>query len=585
MPEITTDAHPCLLTWVAPEGEIRQCGRLKIIHLVGSPEKRLATYGKLISEKKVSRELIDYFSGRLLKDVSSLPQPIIWLLEKALNWHAARITQNAPAEMQIELEALAKSSGIPLVELQRGMLLADYSSWFNAWSERWPLKSLPPLGCTSIAKKFATDNFFYGRNLDFSSAGIWDKNPSLIVHLPEAGSQELRHIAFGSDGAISGGITGVNEAGITVAIHQNFSRARTTGIPMFLLGEKLLRSVKSIEEAIQFLDANRPGPLWTYVITNLNTGEAAAIEVSQRHFHVRRADGPNFAQTNHVAGADILAQEWIRPAIMRNSSFRYRRALELLAGDPELGIDERLPFFILAKQADSNGELGGSRDIMKPHTIQTLVFRSRLNQGIAAQSVSISIGEAPAASGEFIEFSLEHLLFPENASADLQGRSFNPTKTPANIRENQKINSRVFYTDFDHNKLREAADLLATQKSPTAFLYRASTELALGNFAKAQEHVESGRNSLPASSVADYPLRDSFTIVSALAFVAAGDSARAKAEANRAVEAGTDSEELLEIQRLLNANEKIPQRLLKLRFDFFAGNLRTAAQPRSAATP
>ena len=40
------------------------------------------------------------------------------------------------------------------------------------------------------------------------------------MHLPPSGSSEAKHIAIGAEGLPVSSITGVNEAGITFAVHQ-----------------------------------------------------------------------------------------------------------------------------------------------------------------------------------------------------------------------------------------------------------------------------------------------------------------------------------------------------------------------------
>lgn len=566
----------CRLIRAAPESVLLECLRLSVLYLHGTPLERAREYGRHLQEKRLDPELVHYFANRLLYELNDLPRPLRWLADKIYSWWAGREFRATDPAARDEIAALAAGMGVDAAYLQRATLLADLSSRLNAHAESWPLKHLPPFGCTSVAKRAADGSFHYGRNLDFASTGIWDKRPLVLVHVPPQGSKEIVHAAFGAHGVYHSGITGVNASGITFAVHQNFSDLSASGVPMPLIGETVLREANTLDEAIALLDKSRPGPIWTFVVTDLKTGEAAAVESGASVFHVRRMSGSDFAQTNHLAGETTHPREYARPALLENSRFRFDQALKLLHTDPETNFTPETIFRILATQADHRGEINGYADILKPLTIQSLVFQTKPGEDVASTRVHISAGDAPTATGLFLEFRLGDLLRPANElQLAFDGR---PAILPdSEIRKNQMAAARAERLYFDERNPAAAVKEVENQNSLGARLFRATAYYELGQYDNALT-TASAALSDPALAQAPLRVRDGLHRPLLLSLVALGKTAEAKAAAEAVLKQGTDDSALLETTRLVRDGKKIPYRLRKISYDFFSGNIRTCPE-------
>lgn len=564
-------AEECELLSVDARHELRNCGGVRVVHLMGSPDQRAETFGQMIREQKLSRRLLDYFSNRVLNDV---PEGFQWLATPLLNWYAHKWISGVPTPWAKEIEAMAKGLEQPVETLERALTLPDLANHLNAYSLDWPLKELPPMGCTSAARRNSDGSFVYGRNLDFSSVGLWDARPLMVVHMPEANSKELRHIAIGSDGVLFAGITGVNEAGITLAVHQNYTQTKSFGIPMFFLGEMLLREVSNLDAAKAFFEKYRPGTNWTFVVTDLRLGEAIAIEASPEGVNVRPMDGDRFAQTNHLDGKTNV--ELIRPATLWNSRFRMEKAMALLKGDVSpSGWTSDSIYHLLAFRSDLGGELSGYRDIIKPHTIQTAVFERKSD---GEWQLNLSRDPAPTASGSFVRWNIASLLQPEEATRNLSFESHQGTTTSPEIRKNQEANSTAFRQSFDERNDDAALATIAKQSSVGAKLFRAIVDLKEKRYSEAYSGAEAALKEIEADTDL-FLVKEGLTRVMINASVGLEQYSHAKELARQALGAGTTSSELLDTARILESSKSLPLRLRVLHYDFFSGNLRTKAAP------
>ena len=219
---------------------------------------------------------------------------------------------------------------------------------------------------------------------------------------------ELRHAAFSADGIPFGGVTGVNEKGIAVAVHQNFSKdAGSNAGPMLFIGELILRQANTLEDAVEILRQNRPGQLWTFILSDLRRGQVLAIEASTRHFEIRGMEGEFFAQSNHLLGSASRAEEYISESVLLNSQYRFEYALgQAQTARVRGSVSAGRAAAILAAQKHSSGDLAGYEDLIKANTIQSVVLGAKAGQ---EPKVYMSSDRAPTASGRYVGFKLSAL--------------------------------------------------------------------------------------------------------------------------------------------------------------------------------
>ncbi len=561
-------AAECRKVLERPGVLLMQCDRLHVLRLEGTAAERQRNLGSLVG-KELNPAPVNYFSQKLLDPFKSKWAPIRWLGKMAVNFWVRRLHRDTPEYLREELNAFAEGLGVEPIEVKRAFSVPDFAAFLVKWTNNRWLAWLPTAGCTSIAKHFPSGGFVYGRNLDFAGAEIWDKYPLVTIHVPPQGVHEYKHIAFGADGAGFAGITGMNEAGITFAVHQNYAtEARTGGVPMVLIGDAVLRHAGTLEEAVAELKRLRPSPLWTFVLTDLRSGRALAVETSQLGFAVREMKGNEFAQTNHIQSETHKPFERISIGTKFNSEYRFRYALaelaKLKAGDEPHGIEKLAA--ILAHQANPSGELIAYHDVLKAHTIQTILFQQK--QGNIR--VLVSMGDAPTAAGEFAAFQASDLW-------DLGDRLRFHRETPAgvkpNVREKQKAISRAFAKYFDRHDFDGAMAELANQESLDAKLFTAAALYQEKNYDRA---AALAKRTLANPRFLREPkhVRDSLRRVEILALWQADRREEAIAAAEEVTkETGAIRPSLQNLAKALTRGGKPSFAQKHLNFEFFSGDL------------
>jgi hypothetical protein len=557
-------ADSCSVVDDTPNMRVHDCAGVHVVHLKGTPVERAHAMGVLVKSGKLSNEVLKYFvfkvTDLLAEDVGPLALPI------TLAYHQLTrlLHRAAPPFLEEEVDALSQGLGQDPIVIRRGLSLPDAGVLIQGLGSYPGMHFLPATGCTSGAAPLEGGGYAYGRNLDFAGVGAWDRHPMIAVMEPPSGSEELRHLVIGGDGLPFGGITGVNEAGITFAVHQNYSRdISLSGVPMIFIGELVLRRAHNLDEALQVLRTYRPAEQWTFVVTDLRKGVALAVESSSRIFLPRmtRAGEP-FAQSNHNLHEESRANENSTYGLLMNSQFRFAHVLNALrAPIQDVGTIAKA----LAYQENPLGELSAYHDVLKAETIQTVLVEARPGSDIA---VAVSTDPAPASSGRFARFDLG-ALFKE---APPSFTSLDYAQTPPEVRHRQLTFTAAYSRYFDERQFAEGASLLFSQRTLDAALFRCVAMAEAGRYDDAVRLADEALRDPRFVSEPAY-IRDSVTQVKLVSLIRNRRDEDARTLAGNVVERGTKQPALLEIARRLLNRESIPGWRLALHFDFFSGDL------------
>lgn len=535
------------------------CEGLRVLRLKGSPEARAEKMGELL-RGPLTPKLVDYFSLKVAEAAGPHLGIFKPLFEISYNQVIRLLHRATPPEIAREVDAQAKGMKIDPIYLRRALSLPDAAALLNGLGALAPFRALPAAGCTSVAFQDSKKGFVYGRNLDFAGTELWDKNPLVIVAEPEAGSSELKHLIFGADGLIFGGITGANEAGITVAVQQNYtSDGGLFGVPMIFLGELVLRSARNLDEAQAVLRKYRPAAMWTLVLTDLKTGEARAVETSTRHLESRPMQAGKLVQTNHTMNASTQAEEFISVGTKMNSLSRMEHAFESLE---QIGSASPLKMAeILAYQEDPQGQLIAYRDVLKALTIQTVLFTG------GPGDLYVSKDLAPTASGAYVKFAFAD-LFKDNPSAE----TVDLLQTPELKRSHQREIAQAFHLYFDQHDLRGAAKLMESQQTLDARLFRAVVAYQLGDFSNAEAIADQAFRDPHYLGEPAY-IRQSLQWVQLAARWKMNRREEARSLAGEIAQSAPVNRRLREICDSLGSGRDPAGYLLDLHFEFFTGDL------------
>ncbi len=152
----------------------------------------------------------------------------------------------------------------------------------------------------------------HARSLD-ADLYRWNRAPVLFLTDETAGGGRCRYVAFGTAGLLyPGGISGLNEKGLAVSLHQ-LSTTRIalsitvgTGDIAPFVQQRLLRDAATLDEAVDIVRARRHFAAWTFFCSHARSGDALRIEVNGETVRVSRCEKHWMAQTNHFLGADMV---------------------------------------------------------------------------------------------------------------------------------------------------------------------------------------------------------------------------------------------------------------------------------------
>lgn len=559
-------AEGCQTLFDEPQATVRRCLGVSVVTLRGAPVARAETMGKLL-RGPLSPDVVNYFAHKVTGTAVESAGFLGRLAGLAYNQLVRHFHRSTPAALTEEMDAMAKGMGIDPIELRRGLSLPDTAALLQGLGSHPWLEFLPAVGCTSAAAETKA-GFAWARNLDFAGVGTFDRHPMLLSIEPGPGSAELRHVVLGADGLLYGGITGVNEAGIAFAVHQNFSRdVGVTGLPMILVGELVLRGARSLAEAEEILRRHRPASLWTFVVADLHKREMMAVESSQRHFLVRRKEGAVFAQTNHAMHPESRDWENGDAAVIGNSVYRMKKAFELLEAAP--APSPATAANVLAYQEDPAGQLSGYHDVLKGETIQSVIFES---EG-GALRLYLSTDEAPSSGGKYAMFPLPAGLA---GAGSVVPEATDLVRTPAEKRLRQREIARAYHAYFELRRPGEAAAILADHHTLDATLFRAFAAYREGRYQETLSLAEAAQKN-PRWVAEPAYLFESFAALRIGAWLRLGRREEARELASRLLERDRERGLAKGFTKRLAGHvakgENPPSWMLNFAFNFFSGDL------------
>ena len=119
----------------------------------------------------------------------------------------------------------------------------------------------------------------HARNLDYMGVGHWDQEAAVLFYAPDEGQP---YVSISSAGVPLGGITAMNQSGLTLAVHQHLGCLdfELGGMPVGLIGDQVMRHAHSLSEACAILDGHRPNGGWTYLVASATENAILCYEVT-----------------------------------------------------------------------------------------------------------------------------------------------------------------------------------------------------------------------------------------------------------------------------------------------------------------
>lgn len=225
--------------------------------------------------------------------------------------------RNTPPRVRDRLAGMGDGGGLSPREMRLALLLPDLAPVVQGALRRvLPKRFLSvgaPMGCSSFISK--GERFLIGRNLDFPGVGYWERFPVVQCMQPPGA---LKSISFTTSGVPLGGITGINEAQIYVAIHQHYThRFSFSGNPCFVWGEKILNEARSLADAREILSRAKLSTGWSFILADGKTREGMVWEATPERHGICDFDADGLlAHSNYFQTAGCREQEYATSARM-----------------------------------------------------------------------------------------------------------------------------------------------------------------------------------------------------------------------------------------------------------------------------
>lgn len=379
------------------KGNFREMGRQHGALLAGSIPGGPIPYFRAHVERLLGRSL-----GPLA--------PLAPLLFAAVRSTVGRkVAANLPDYARETAIGIAEGAGLPVSDFLDGCVMPDSLLW--VMSRYIQLMAPGPavahraalsLGCTSAmawGEATVDGKLYHARNFDYHGVKVWPDNAAVVFHEPERGQ---RYVSVTAAGVGLGGTTAMNEAGLSLTVHQHMftGETRLGGVPIGTVGDEVMRHARTLDDAERILGAQRPIGCWTYLVCDGKGREVLCWEENPDRQVAQRIKSPaasTFAYSNVYFDEALGATEQdLYPSYWRNNSARVLRAREMLE-KRRAPLDAAGMAGILA---DATGPCRMSESISMIITTASVVFRPE--DGV----VWVATGDAPVSRNAYVPFSL-----------------------------------------------------------------------------------------------------------------------------------------------------------------------------------
>ena len=485
---------------------------IRVLYLKGDRFEMAFQHGRLVQDIFASgampkiAAMIESAARNSFPKIPGVVDPIIEGIyktySKSIINHAAKQHGVSFDEYVIEAYGLAAGSGYPIDKIIYAFLSPEILQIILGQQMRGQ-KDLPaPTAvneCTDFAippERSLSGGYIIGRNTDYSLNGFFDKYPTVIYYHPTDGAQP--HMTLTSAGVHSAGVVGYNASGLFLGVHTIPTwDTSSKGHPAFDVGQHVLRTARSFDEAVAIFKTMLPGAGWAYTLVSAKERRTATIELSNSMLSVRETTGEDHIQTNHYLSKSMLSRNLdINATINEDTRARYKRTESMLNSGSGL-IDARKAVSILADKTDPySGEVKGLGNVIATHfTVTSAVIDT------GSHSIYFANGLAPSSLTKFIQLPLIETFNPDTFLDEpydtITEDSYHHDHPNQSLAEKMYIFAKNAYEiEMDPKKSRTLLNhvVLVDQTNP-AYLYMLGLmEIKTGNATQARKTLNKCAN-------------------------------------------------------------------------------------------
>lgn len=391
----------------ALSNEKRTVEGIHFLKVRGSLADRFRAHGKLLAEE-IQQGPFPVLAKRnetLIRNTPSLPKIFqdlaVFSHDKIL---VNFLMSNLTAEEKDALHAFSESCGIPHSACQQALFQPETMMMLSRLSamQSFLPGNLP--GCTScVALKNRTKSgeLLVARNLDYPMVGPWEKNPVVVFNEPTG---EIPYVYVSSAGLHTGGLTSINQEGITLCLHAHFGKnISLTGRPITLIGDEIIRKAKTIDQAIDMAKKSKRLANWAFVFSSAKENRAVVLQMTPDKMIVHSSEDDFLAHTNFFHTKELQSQEALFcGAYQDDLKTRFLRMTQLCK---RMDLEPRN---LMAALGDHVDILNGQQRVFG-NTISVINTVCSIVMAPQSQHIWLSTrSESPTGLGNFLEVDLQN---------------------------------------------------------------------------------------------------------------------------------------------------------------------------------
>lgn len=310
---------------------------IQILYLTGNDYQMGYSHGILLKDEilKGMLSFLPNYIKLILQESFLLNYPhllkwVEWLLDVFI---LKRIKKNCAIEDLRTTYGLADALGKSRSHLEKAVLMPDFAQYLAGlfYNRKGYHRINTPMGCSSFAasgQATINQHTLVGHNKDYDGMGFWEPYHTLIFCDPVDGA---RFVIFSSAGAPYPSLASVNEHGVFITMHTLLTSAiSTTGTPILLSANEVIKRAKSVEDAISILEKQKSCCGWKFLIAD-RSGRAAIVEkTGKTHCAYYMKDEIMGCGNLHEDEAAIPMEINLCPSMMYNFHARQKQMKALL---------------------------------------------------------------------------------------------------------------------------------------------------------------------------------------------------------------------------------------------------------------
>lgn len=354
-----------------------------------------------LKDRDRHRMLMDHANGLFRtrwEGVNKATQEVLKaLLTPALEYHP---------RFKKRLESYAEGLGERPSEVAMGLLIPEMMSFMEKWIPGVPHQLL---GCSSyFIWDEKRDAMVHGRTLDFPFHNSFDLEERALQTTLDDGPVTL---SFSSAGFPYPSITAMTDNGVTLALHQKFSKTfNYQGTPIFDIVFELLQNIGSREEAIRFLKKQTSITSWALYM-GFSNGHILSAELDGENldYNIHQATpGKLIYFCNERENKNLITSEHIPYGFQHYNEMRKNMRTQKLKTlgfnrNKSWNAEKLIRFMGVADEQESTQSKNWQADPMTPATLQNICLIPEKAEAlvIAGQAPKFFTGEVAHISEAF----------------------------------------------------------------------------------------------------------------------------------------------------------------------------------------